>query len=85
MAEYNIRMVDAEATIMQEIADPDVSLNSIGLTYGFLIKESRTDWLKVNSAIINRFGAQGLIKVKRIGWSKNGRNTPPQREEKRAR
>jgi hypothetical protein len=73
-ADYDIRMVDAEATIMQEIADPNISLKSIGLTYGFLIKEPKTNWLKVNGAIMERFGEAGLIKIKKIGWQQHGRN-----------
>jgi len=65
-----IKLVNTTNLIMQEIADKRVKRRSVAMTYAFAIRSSeKTDWPKVNQAIINRWSPSALNWIKKQAWS----------------
>jgi len=57
-------------TLLDEIADKDMKQIDIAQTYCLAIQSSeKTDWKKVNHAIINRWSKSGLDYIKKLAWS----------------
>ena len=65
-------LVDCEATILREIADPQMHQRDVSQTYRLILESSecdRVDWAKVNGAIIARWSRSGLLRIKTQAWS----------------
>lgn len=69
MGDAQIRLADPQATLLEEIADPAVRVKNVTLTYAFaLLDQGAVDWPRVNRAIIARWSASALDRVKRDAW-----------------
>ena len=83
-----IELINCEATLLQEIAMPEMSKEGIGKTYRWSIFSSehdRIDWAKVNQAIIARWGKKGLTQIKRFAWGEISEITDKPRKRQKAR
>jgi len=64
-----IRLADPQATLLEEIADPAVRIRDVTITYAFaLLDQDAVDWPEVNKAILARWSARTLDRVKRDAW-----------------
>ena len=64
-----IELMDAEETILREIADKVVKRDSVALTYAFCISSlDNTKFSEMNRAIIARWGMSGLDYIKEKAW-----------------
>lgn len=64
-----VYMQNCESVLLMECGIPEIKRNSIAMTYRFAIEAERDgrekiDWLKVNTAIINRWSKSGLKYIK---------------------
>ena len=58
-------------TLLHEIANKDMKRIDIAKTYYLAIQSSeKTDWKKVNKAIIDRWSKSGLNYIKTQAWSR---------------
>lgn len=72
MAETSVRveMRDCQATILTEIASPEVKQMSIAKTYWFCLRTSeKLDFGVINKAIIARWSIGGLNRIKKLAHS----------------
>ena len=65
-----VQMVLVEEIILREIADPKMTRKDIALIYAFGIRDEpdKTDWAKVNEAIISRWSLSALDYIKNRAW-----------------
>jgi hypothetical protein len=68
-----MRMQNCESVLLMECGIPQIKRNSIAITYRFAMEAERDgrekiDWLKVNTAIINRWSKSGLRYIKERAW-----------------
>lgn len=64
---YSVSLVDPTGTILSELGHKDVTQRSVALTYYLaMISDFKTDWEKVNRAIIERWSVAGLQRVKQL-------------------
>lgn len=72
-----VTMVDPLGQIVREIADPAVTQKSIALTYAFAIRQQEANFSAANRAIVDRWGARGLSRIKNLAWDYvAGRKSP---------
>ena len=65
-----VELVNTTRLIMQEIADKRVKRRSVAMTYALALRSSeKTDWPKVNRAIIDRWSRSALDWIKKQAWS----------------
>jgi len=70
----SFELVDCTATLLREIAMPDIDEKDVVTTYALAIAStSPTDWSVVNAALAKRWGAKGRDRVKRDAWRRLGR------------
>ena len=56
-------------TLLMEISLPEMKRTDISKTYALALRTSvKTDWSKVNHAIIERWSFSGLEYIKKIAW-----------------
>ena len=56
-------------TILNELEHPEIKQKSVALTYALAIRSREvTDWEAVNKAIIDRWSASGLDRIKKMAW-----------------
>ena len=65
-----IEMVDPEKLILEEIADPKITRNSVALTYAFCLRQGWGTAIgrEVNRAIIDRWSLSALDYIKKRAW-----------------
>ena len=65
-----IELADAEAQLLEEIADRRMGRRQVALTYGLAWRgdHSRVDWPKVNRAIVDRWSIAALKWIKDFAW-----------------
>lgn len=69
MSELQVRLADPQAQLITEIADPATTIKSLTLTYAFaLLDQDAVEWPVVNRAIIERWSASALDRVKKNAW-----------------
>ena len=71
---YQVHMMACEATLLREIANPKMKRLDIAKTYWWAIIAhhdgvEEIDWLKVNTAIIERWSRSALEWIKKQAWS----------------
>lgn len=60
-----IELINCTTTLLNEIANPEMKRNDVALTYSFALKSSdKTDWARVNNAIIRRWSMSALEYIK---------------------
>jgi hypothetical protein len=56
-------------TLLEEVACPAMKRKDVAMTYALALKSSdKTDWRKVNRAIIERWSLAGLEWIKKQAW-----------------
>jgi hypothetical protein len=66
-----MRLVTAEQTLLEEIADKRMTRGDVALTYAFALYEGDDiDWPKVNQAIIDRWSLSALKYIKEAAWKR---------------
>lgn len=71
MEGFTFELMNCEAILLQEIAEPRCKQKSIIMTYGLALRSSERDrinWRKVNEAIIARWSFSGLNRIKNAAW-----------------
>jgi len=66
-----IEMVNCEATLLRDIAEPISTRKYVAETYGLTLRSSEfptIDWAKINRAIIKRWSMSALTWIKREAW-----------------
>ena len=67
-----IELADPEGDLLREIADPDMRINDVRLTYRLALRsQDRVDWGKVNRAIIERWSLAALERIKAFAWKQS--------------
>ncbi|MDD3961296.1 MAG: hypothetical protein PHT77_05475 [Bacteroidales bacterium] len=66
-------MQNCESVLLMECGIPQIKRNDIAMTYRLAMEAERDgrekiDWLKVNTAIINRWSKSGLRYIKERAW-----------------
>lgn len=71
MGEAQFRLADPQGQLLAEIADPSITVGSVMVTYAFaLLDADAVEWPVVNRAIIDRWSAATLDRVKRGAWKR---------------
>ena len=66
-----VELTNPEATLLEEVAMPEITRKSIALTYAFALRSSvPVDFAKVNQAIIDRWSFSGLEYIKKLAWKR---------------
>ena len=66
---FEVVMCNCEVTLIQEIAMPEMTRNSLALTYAFAIRSGEAvNWEQVNKAIIERWSRSALEYIKQRAW-----------------
>jgi hypothetical protein len=66
---FTAHLMDVENVIENEIAQ-GCTQKSVAMSYALALKsEWPTDWKRVNAAIMAKWGAKGLARVKNLAWS----------------
>lgn len=66
---YRLEITHCTQTLLAEIAMPEATRDSVGVTYELALASSEaTDWPTVNRAIMERWSRSGLEYVKRVAW-----------------
>jgi len=70
-----VELMFCEEIILQEIADKDVSRDSIAITYACCMDSTEnSDFAKINRAIVKRWSLSALAYIKKEAWElKEGR------------
>lgn len=69
MSGIRIELADTTNVLLREIAMPEMTANDIAETYAMAIVSSdKTDWRKVNEAIIARWSESGRDYIKDRAW-----------------
>jgi hypothetical protein len=64
---YTIELSDTTNTLLNELTFKETTQKSVSLTYAFaMLSSEKTDWFKVNQAIIERWSVAGLQRVKTL-------------------
>ena len=69
--EIRLTFENLEETIMQEIADRAMTQRDVAQTYAIMIRQcgpDGADWARINRAIMDRWSASGLERIKRLAW-----------------
>lgn len=62
-----VKLLNGEQAILQEIASEKAKQKDVALTYAFLLRqEEDVDWASINQAIISRWSISGLNKIKKM-------------------
>lgn len=62
-------MINAQAKILNEVANPQKRRNDIALSYAACMRErDSVDWPKINAAIAARWSTSGLSYIKGLAW-----------------
>ena len=65
-----IELMDCTNVLLDEIADKQFKQKDIAMTYALSLQSSdTTNYKKVNKAIIDRWSAYGLNRIKEMAWS----------------
>lgn len=65
-----IELAMCTQTLLDEIDNHEMKQIDIAQTYCLALRSSeKTDWKKVNQAIINRWSISGLKYIKKLAWS----------------
>ena len=68
---WEVRMLNPEDTILEEIQMRGIKQKDIAQTYAFLLKDPDAgdlDWRTINQAIIDRWSVSGLERIKKMAW-----------------
>lgn len=64
-------LTNPEATLLEEVAMPQITRKTIALTYAYAMRSSvPVDFAKVNRAIIERWSFSGLEYIKQLAWKR---------------
>lgn len=71
---FTMHLVCCQMVILNEIAHKEITQRQVAQTYRMTIasvhaKADTVDWRVINEAIIARWGAKGLERVKKMAWS----------------
>lgn len=62
-------LADCTNLILGEIADSGMKQKDIAMSYALALQSSeKTDWAKVNQAIVERWSVSGLERIKTQAW-----------------
>ena len=66
-------LTNCESVLLQECVTPGIKRDDIAITYRLAMEAERDrnekiDWLKVNTAIINRWSKSALKHIKEKAW-----------------
>ena len=65
-----IELANCTNVLLSELKYPKVTQKRIAKTYALALGSSeRTDWARVNRAIIERWSISGLKRIKEMAWS----------------
>ena len=65
-----IQLIDCERVMLDEISMPEITRDSLAITYAFGLRgDESIDWEKVNHAIIERWSLSALEYIKRKAWN----------------
>jgi hypothetical protein len=66
-----IELANTTETLLVEISLPEMKQPDVALTYAMALRSScKTNWSKVNRAIIDRWSFAGLERVKKLAWKR---------------
>lgn len=64
-----VDMVNPQAVLLGEIADPRMKRNDVAATYAFAIRQrDEVDFAVVNRAIVDRWSLSALTYIKERAW-----------------
>ena len=67
----HIELMDTTNVLLQEIAEPEFTRDTVALTYAMaLCSSDKTDFKRVHQAIIERWSCSALEYIKREAWKK---------------
>jgi hypothetical protein len=67
---FRLVLVNCEATLLREIADKEATQRDVAKTYRLALDAGEeVSWGTVNRAIIARWSASGLRKIKTAAWT----------------
>ena len=68
---FMFEVIGSTNILLREIAMKEFKQRHIALTYRLALQSSdKTDWAKVNQAIIERWSKAGLKRIKEWAWSR---------------
>jgi len=68
--DYVFEMLWCDEVLLQEIVNPDCKKSNVAKAYALALRSSwPTDFKKVNKAIVDRWGLNGLQYIKEMAWS----------------
>ena len=66
---FQFELVDCTNVLLREIAMKESKQRHLARTYRLALQSTdKTDWAKVNRAIIERWSKAGLKKIKELAW-----------------
>jgi len=66
-----VELVCCTKVLLSEVANPKITQTSLATTYALaLCSSEKTDWAKVNEAIVARWSRSGLERVKKKAWKR---------------
>lgn len=70
MSEIRFELAGCTQTLLDEIANKEMKRRDVAKTYALAIRSSeKTDWAKVNAAIVARWSKSALLWIKEQAWS----------------
>ncbi len=71
-----VELMDCTRILLEEIKSGAVQ-RDVAVTYSLALRSSyKTDWARVNLAIIERWSVSGWIRIKEAAWSGRWRGKP---------
>lgn len=65
-----IELMFCTDVLLEEICNPKMKKRAVAQSYALALRSSEEkDWLKINRAIIDRWGRSGLECIKNMAWS----------------
>lgn len=68
-----IELANCEATLLDEIANPQMKRADVASTYGLAIlsgERDKIDWKRVHAAIVARWSVYALVWIKTEAWKR---------------
>ena len=64
-----IELANCTNVLLSELKNPKITQKGIAKTYTLALDSSeRTDWTRVNAAIIEKWSLSGLKRIKEMAW-----------------
>ena len=67
-----VELFNCTEVLLDEISKREFKQKDIAQTYALALKSNeKTDWVKINKAIIEQWSISGLARIKEMAWSGN--------------